>query len=49
MIVQAALALGERSIPLRSAYCGAKHGTNGFTSSPRAHGEFDWKALPRTS
>ena len=25
-------ALGERSIPLQSAYCGAKHATNGFIS-----------------
>jgi len=34
-IVQVGSALGERSIPLQSAYCGAKHGINGFTSSLR--------------
>jgi hypothetical protein len=28
-------ALGCRSIPLQSAYCGAKHAINGFTSSVR--------------
>jgi NAD(P)-dependent dehydrogenase (short-subunit alcohol dehydrogenase family) len=35
VIVQVASALGERSIPLQSAYCGAKHAINGFTSSLR--------------
>ena len=34
-IVQVGSALGDRSIPLQSAYCGAKHGINGFTSSLR--------------
>lgn len=34
-IVQTGSALGERSIPLQSAYCGAKHAVNGFTSSVR--------------
>jgi NAD(P)-dependent dehydrogenase (short-subunit alcohol dehydrogenase family) len=34
-IVQVGSALGERSIPLQSAYCGAKHAINGFTSSVR--------------
>jgi NAD(P)-dependent dehydrogenase (short-subunit alcohol dehydrogenase family) len=34
-IVQVGSALGERSIPLQSAYCGAKHGICGFTSSLR--------------
>jgi NAD(P)-dependent dehydrogenase (short-subunit alcohol dehydrogenase family) len=34
-IVQVGSALGERSIPLQSAYCGAKHGVLGFTSSLR--------------
>ncbi|MFI9024630.1 SDR family oxidoreductase [Streptomyces sp. NPDC053560] len=34
-IVQAGSALGERSIPLQSAYCGAKHAVLGFTSSVR--------------
>ena len=32
-IVQVGSALGERSIPLQSAYCGAKHAINGFTVS----------------
>jgi NAD(P)-dependent dehydrogenase (short-subunit alcohol dehydrogenase family) len=31
-IVQVGSALGSRSIPLQSAYCGAKHAINGFTS-----------------
>ncbi|HZD67282.1 MAG TPA: SDR family oxidoreductase [Acidimicrobiales bacterium] len=34
-IVQVGSALGHRSIPLQSAYCGAKHAVNGFTSSLR--------------
>ncbi len=34
-IVQVGSALSERSIPLQSAYCGAKHAINGFTSSIR--------------
>jgi NAD(P)-dependent dehydrogenase (short-subunit alcohol dehydrogenase family) len=34
-IVQVGSALGQRSIPLQSAYCGAKHAVNGFTSSVR--------------
>jgi NAD(P)-dependent dehydrogenase (short-subunit alcohol dehydrogenase family) len=34
-IVQVGSALAERSIPLQSAYCGAKHGIMGFTSSLR--------------
>jgi NAD(P)-dependent dehydrogenase (short-subunit alcohol dehydrogenase family) len=34
-IVQVGSALGERSIPVQSAYCGAKHAINGFTSSLR--------------
>jgi short chain dehydrogenase len=33
--VQVGSALGSRSIPLQSAYCGAKHAINGFTSSLR--------------
>ncbi|WP_069173871.1 SDR family oxidoreductase [Streptomyces griseus] len=35
VIVQVGSALGDRSIPLQSAYCGAKHAINGFTSSVR--------------
>jgi NAD(P)-dependent dehydrogenase (short-subunit alcohol dehydrogenase family) len=34
-IVQVGSALGQRSIPLQSAYCGAKHAINGFTSALR--------------
>lgn len=34
-IVQVGSALGDRSIPLQSPYCGAKHAVNGFTSSVR--------------
>ncbi|NUS12007.1 MAG: SDR family oxidoreductase [Streptomyces sp.] len=34
-VVQVGSALGERAIPLQSAYCGAKHAVNGFTSSVR--------------
>jgi len=34
-VVQVGSALGQRSIPLQSAYCGAKHAINGFTSSIR--------------
>ncbi len=34
-IVQVGSALGERAIPLQSAYCGAKHAINGFTESLR--------------
>ncbi len=34
-IVQVSSTLAERSIPLQSAYCGAKHAVNGFTSSVR--------------
>ncbi|MEV6500818.1 SDR family oxidoreductase [Streptomyces prunicolor] len=35
VVVQVGSALGDRSIPLQSAYCGAKHAVNGFTSSVR--------------
>lgn len=34
-VVQVGSALGLRSIPLQSAYCGAKHAVNGFTESVR--------------
>lgn len=34
-IVQVGSALAFRSIPLQSAYCGAKHGISGFTNSVR--------------
>ncbi|MDX3116718.1 MULTISPECIES: SDR family oxidoreductase [Streptomyces] len=34
-VVQVGSTLGERAIPLQSAYCGAKHAINGFTSSLR--------------
>jgi NAD(P)-dependent dehydrogenase (short-subunit alcohol dehydrogenase family) len=35
VIVQVGSALSYRSIPLQSAYCGAKHAINGFTQSLR--------------
>jgi len=35
-IVQVGSALAYRSIPLQSAYCGAKHGIRGFTDSVRS-------------
>lgn len=35
VIVQVGSALGERSIPLQSAYCGAKHAVNGFVEAVR--------------
>jgi NAD(P)-dependent dehydrogenase (short-subunit alcohol dehydrogenase family) len=35
MIVQVGSALAERSVPLQSAYCGAKHAIRGFTDSVR--------------
>ncbi|MFG3115669.1 SDR family oxidoreductase [Streptomyces sp. NPDC048197] len=34
-VVQVGSALGYRSVPLQSAYCGAKHAINGFTSAVR--------------
>jgi NAD(P)-dependent dehydrogenase (short-subunit alcohol dehydrogenase family) len=34
-VVQVGSALSYRSVPLQSAYCGAKHALNGFTSSVR--------------
>jgi NAD(P)-dependent dehydrogenase (short-subunit alcohol dehydrogenase family) len=35
VVVQVGSALAYRSIPLQSAYCGAKHGIVGFTDSVR--------------
>ncbi|MFD7847529.1 SDR family oxidoreductase [Nocardia sp. NPDC059764] len=35
VIVQVGSALGERSIPLQSAYCGAKHAVNGVVEAVR--------------
>ncbi|MBJ6726105.1 SDR family oxidoreductase [Geomesophilobacter sediminis] len=35
VVVQVGSALADRSIPLQSAYCGAKHGIRGFTDSLR--------------
>ncbi|TSK07059.1 MAG: SDR family oxidoreductase [Geobacter sp.] len=35
IIIQVGSALADRSIPLQSAYCGAKHGMRGFTDSIR--------------
>ncbi|MFI8823480.1 SDR family oxidoreductase [Streptomyces sp. NPDC053431] len=34
-VVQVGSALGEASVPLQAAYCGAKHAINGFTGSVR--------------
>lgn len=34
-VVQVGSALGARSVPLQSVYCGAKHAINGFSSSVR--------------
>ena len=36
VIVQVGSALSERSIPLQSAYCGAKHAIRGFTDALRS-------------
>jgi len=44
-IVQVGSALGERSIPLQSAYCGAKHAINGFTSALRCELLHDGSAV----
>ncbi len=41
VIVQVGSALAVRSIPLQSAYCGAKHGIRGFTDSLRTELEHD--------
>lgn len=35
MIVQVSSALAYRSVPLQTAYCGAKHATNGYTEALR--------------
>jgi len=48
VIVQVGSALGERSIPLQSAYCGAKHAINGFTSSLRCELLHDKSAVRLT-
>ncbi|WP_422750191.1 SDR family oxidoreductase [Mycobacterium sp. WMMD1722] len=40
-IVQVGSALGQRSVPLQSAYCGAKHAINGFTESLRTELMYD--------
>jgi len=45
VIVQVGSALSERSIPLQSAYCGAKHAINGFTSSLRCELMHDKSAV----
>jgi short-subunit dehydrogenase len=36
VVVTGGSALSDRSIPLQSAYCGAKHGIRGFTDSIRS-------------
>lgn len=47
-IVQVGSALGLRSIPLQSAYCGAKHGIEGFTESLRTELLHDRSAVAVT-
>ena len=47
-IVQVGSALGARSIPLQSAYCGAKHAVNGFTSALRCELLHDKSGVPVT-
>jgi len=44
-IVQVGSALAQRSIPLQSAYCGAKHGVDGFTESLRTELLHDRSAI----
>lgn len=44
-IVQVGSALAQRSIPLQSAYCGAKHGIDGFTESLRTELLHDRSAI----
>jgi NAD(P)-dependent dehydrogenase (short-subunit alcohol dehydrogenase family) len=47
-VVQVGSALGARSIPLQSAYCGAKHAVNGFTESVRCELLHQHSAVPVT-
>jgi NAD(P)-dependent dehydrogenase (short-subunit alcohol dehydrogenase family) len=49
VIVQVGSALAYRSIPLQSAYCGAKHGVVGFTMSLRSELMHDGSAVRVTS
>ncbi|WNI14497.1 SDR family oxidoreductase [Actinacidiphila sp. ITFR-21] len=44
-VVQVGSALGSRSIPLQSAYCGAKHAVNGFTEAVRTELMHDHSAV----
>ncbi len=44
-IVQVGSALGERSVPLQSAYCGAKHAVNGFLEAVRVELMHDGSAV----
>lgn len=48
MIVQVGSALAYRSIPLQSAYCGAKHAVRGFTDSLRSELIHDKSAVRLT-
>jgi NAD(P)-dependent dehydrogenase (short-subunit alcohol dehydrogenase family) len=48
VIVQVGSALAFRSIPLQSAYCGAKHGIHGFTQSLRTELLHDHSGLRLT-
>jgi short-subunit dehydrogenase len=45
VIIQVGSALSDRSIPLQSAYCGAKHGIRGFTDSLRSELRHDKKNI----
>ena len=49
VIVQVGSALAYRSIPLQSAYCGAKHAIAGFTDSVRSELEHDKSRVRITS
>ena len=49
VIVQVSSALAYRSIPLQSAYCGAKHGITGFTDSLRSELKHDHSKIHLTA
>ena len=49
VVVQVGSALGYRSIPLQSAYCGAKHAVQGFTESLRSELIHDGSRVHLTS
>ena len=47
-IINVALALAKRSVPLQSAYCAAKHGIKGFTESLRLELEHEKSGIQVT-